>query len=245
MQIDVLGIGFDNVTLIQAVEKAVSLIGKVGYAVTPNPEMLCKSHKNEEFKNVLLGADIVIADGIGVVKASRKLGRPLPERVPGIEFANALMKELASRGKRLFLLGAKPGVAQRAAERLVLEHPGLVIAGTNDGYFDDGDAAVLEKLKAAAPDVIFVCLGAPRQELWIKSRIADFEGIFMVGLGGSMDHWAGDVKRAPALFRKLGLEWLFRLLSHPSRLGRAVFIPRFLRLVRIQKRMERRNQKYV
>ena len=127
----------------------------------------------------------------------------------------------------MFLLGAKPGVAEQAGKRLETMFPGLVIAGAYDGYFKD-DAPVVEAVNAAHPDLLLVCLGAPKQELWMQHNQSVLNVGLMAGLGGSLDVFAGNVKRAPKLFQKLGLEWFYRLLKEPKRIGRMMKLPKFL-----------------
>lgn len=240
MKVDVLGIGFDSVTVADAVSRALSMIGdgRPHYIVTPNPEILYKCTVNDDIHSAVRDADLILADGIGVVRASNKLGRPLPERVAGFDFANSLLPELAKRGLRLFMLGSKPGLADKAAENLRKSHSGLLVCGTNDGYFKD-DGQMTYKIVESGADVVFVCLGAPKQELWMAKNIGNVGHAVMVGLGGSIDHWAGVMKRAPLIFRKLGLEWLYRFVRYPSRLGRAFVIPKFLAAVKRQAKEER------
>ena len=137
MRTDVLGVGFDDLTLEEAAEAGARLAEAEGfhYTVTPNPEFLLAARKDPGFRQALLGADLVLADGVGVVYSARILGRPLKGRVPGIEFAQRLLRWMAAHGKRLFLLGAKPGVAELAAANLKSTYPGLIVCGTHDGYF--------------------------------------------------------------------------------------------------------------
>ena len=229
LRIDVLGVGFDNVTLEGAVAAAGEMLAEGGfhYAVTPNAEFVQRAEKDEAFRAALNKADLVLPDGIGVVHAAKILGRPLQGRVPGCDFAAALAGQLAKTGGRLFLLGAKPGVAEQAARNLQASHPGLIVCGTHDGYFTD-DGAVVEQIRAAGADVVFVCLGAPKQEYWMIQNGPDTGASFLIGLGGSLDVFAGTVKRAPAAWQKLGLEWLYRLLMQPSRAGRMAKLPLFL-----------------
>ncbi len=229
MRTDVLGVAIDNVTLEEAVCLAVDLIRKGGshLAATPNPEMIQAAKRDPELSSVLAGASLVLPDGIGVIYAAKILGRPLKGRVPGIEFASALMKRMAEEGFRLYLLGAKPGVAETAATNLSAEIPGLVICGTHDGYFQES-GPVVQSIRESAADVVFVCLGSPKQEKWIASHGEETGAGLLIGLGGSLDIFAGEVRRAPALFQKLGLEWLYRLITQPSRIGRMIRLPGIL-----------------
>ncbi len=229
MRIDVLGVQFDNVTMERAVETAAAMISEGGphYAVTPNAEFVQRAEKDEQFRTALNGANLVLPDGIGVVYAAKILGRPLQGRVPGCDFAAALCGWMAKNEKKLFLLGAKPGVAEQAAANLEKAHPGLQICGTHDGYFKE-DAPVVEAIRAAGADVVFVCLGAPKQEYWMIQNGEATGASFLIGLGGSLDVFAGTVKRAPETWQKLGLEWLYRLLKQPSRIGRMAKLPLFL-----------------
>lgn len=226
---DVLGVGFDNVTMAEAVERALALIdAREGrYVVTPNPEIVMLAKENPALKEALAGADIVLPDGAGIVKGAAILGRPMKEKVPGIDFACGVMARLAERGDSVYLFGAKPGVAEAAAETLRTKFPGLVISGTSDGYFSD-DGPIIEKIKDAAPDLLLVCLGAPKQELWMAKMSGKLPVGLMVGLGGSLDVFAGTVKRAPEAWQKLDLEWLYRLIKEPRRIGRMMKLPLFV-----------------
>ncbi len=226
---DVLGVGFDNVTMAEAVERALALIdSREGrYVVTPNPEIVMLAKENPALKEALAGADIVLPDGAGIVKGAAILGRPMKEKVPGIDFACGVMARLAERGGSVYLFGAKPGVAETAAETLRTKFPGLVISGTSDGYFSD-DGPIIEKIKDAAPDLLLVCLGAPKQELWMAKMSGKLPVGLMVGLGGSLDVFAGTVKRAPVAWQKLDLEWLYRLIKEPRRIGRMMKLPLFV-----------------
>lgn len=226
---DVLGVGFDNVTKAEAVERALALIdAREGrYVVTPNPEIVMLAKENPALKEALAEADIVLPDGAGIVKGAAILGRPMKEKVPGIDFACGVMARLAERGGSVYLFGAKPGVAEAAAETLRTKFPGLVISGTSDGYFSD-DGPIIEKIKDAAPDFLLVCLGAPKQELWMAKMSGKLPVGLMVGLGGSLDVFAGTVKRAPEAWQKLDLEWLYRLLKEPRRIGRMMKLPLFV-----------------
>lgn len=229
MRVDILGVGFDDVTLEEAAERGMALLDQPGahLVATPNPEIVEIARQDPDFAGILENASLVIPDGIGVVYASKILGRPLKGRVPGIEFAAALMEKMAAEGRRLFLLGAKPGVAELARVNLKEQYPGLVVCGTHDGYFKE-DGPVVEAILQSQADAVFVCLGAPKQENWIAQNGEATGAHLLVGLGGSLDIFAGQVKRAPEGFRKLGLEWFYRLCTQPSRIGRMAKLPLFL-----------------
>lgn len=241
-RIDVLGVGFDDLTMEEAIEAALPLAaGRVAaYAVTPNPEIVMMARSDGALARALGGADLVLADGIGVVKGAQILGTPLKGRVPGIDFACALMERLAERGGSVYLFGAKPGVAERAGEELARRYPGLEIAGASDGYFTD-DEPVVEKINAASPDLLMVCLGSPKQELWMETHAGVLSVGLMAGLGGSLDVLAGEVKRAPESWQKLGLEWLYRLIKEPRRIGRMMKLPLFVLEAAGQRIRGRRN----
>lgn len=229
MRTDVLGVAFDNVTLDEAVDRALAMLKEDGphMVATPNPEIVQRAGKDREFAGILSQADLVIPDGVGVVYAAKILGRPLKGRVPGIDFASALMGRIAGTGKRLFLLGAAPGVAEQAAANLRAKYPGLEICGARDGFFKE-DGPVVDAIREARADVVFVCLGFPKQEKWIAAHGEAAGARLYAGLGGSLDVFAGKAERAPEGFQRLGLEWLYRLMKEPSRIGRMAKLPLFL-----------------
>ena len=237
MRIDILGVGFDNVTMEQAVAEGVRLMGADGahYVVTPNPEIVETCREDDEAMEAVRRADLMIAEGIGVVYGAKILGTPLKGRVPGVEFAQNLMARMAEGGKSLFLLGAKPGVAEQAAEKLKARYPGLRIAGTHDGYFKE-DGPVIESIRQSGADVVFVCLGAPKQEKWMARNGAATGAHLLCGLGGSLDVFAGVVERAPKFWSDHGLEWFYRLCKEPRRIGRMMKLPLFLIHVKQEKR---------
>lgn len=226
MRIDVLGVGFDNLTMTEAVERGMELVRSPGphYVVTPNPEIVEVCREDSGARAAVNGADLVLPDGIGVIKGAAMLGTPLKERTPGVEFATHLMDKLAEEGKSLYLLGAKPGVAEQAGAKLAAAHPGLRIAGTHDGYFKE-DGPVVAAIRQSGADVVFVCLGAPKQEKWI-ARFGLLTGAKMaIGLGGALDVFAGNVERAPEKWQKMGMEWAYRLSREPKRFGRMAKLP--------------------
>ncbi len=239
MRIDVLGVGFDNVTMDEAVDRGMELLHEPGthYVATPNPEIVEVCRENPAARQAVNGASLVLPDGIGVVKGAKMLGTPLKARVPGIEFAAGLMERMAEEERSLYLLGAKPGVAETAGKKLAEKYPGLNIAGTHDGYFQE-DAPVVEAIRASGADCVFVCLGAPKQELWMSRHGAATGARLLCGLGGSLDVFAGVVERAPKFWSDHGLEWFYRLCGDPRRAGRMMRLPLFL--VHVQKEKRRR-----
>lgn len=229
MRINILGVGFDNVTMDEALARGEELLCSEGahYVVTPNPEIVETCRADAAANAAVNGADLVLPDGIGIVYGAKILHQPLRGRVPGIEFGTGMIERCAKLGKSVYLLGAKPGVAEQAAENLKNRFPGLVIAGTHDGYFKE-DAPIAAEIKASGADMALVCLGAPKQELWMQRNAPRLRVGLMAGLGGSLDVFAGNVKRAPKFFQKLGLEWFYRLIKEPKRIGRMMKLPKFL-----------------
>ncbi len=217
---------FDNLTREEAARAGARLLeeDRFHYVVTPNPEFLLAAEKDPDFRRVLNGADLALPDGIGVVYSAKIMGRPLKARVPGIEFAEDMLACLDERGGRLFLLGARPGVAEKAGENILARYPNITLCGTQDGYFRD-EETVLLKVAAARPDLLFVCLGAPKQEKWMARWGRHTGARLAIGLGGALDVFAGNVERAPESWQKLGLEWAYRLKKEPQRAGRMARLP--------------------
>jgi len=229
MRINILGVGFDNVTMAEAVEIGRVLLGSEGahYVVTPNPEIVETCRADAEAMAAVNSADLVLPDGIGVIYGAKMLKTPLRERVPGIEFGTAMLEYCALCGKSVFLLGAKPGVAEQAAQNMKERFSGLVVAGTKDGYFKD-DAEAAEAIRQSGAELAFVCLGAPKQEKFMAKYGEATGAKLLLGLGGSLDVFAGVAQRAPEFYCKHNLEWFYRLVKNPSRAGRMMKLPLFL-----------------
>lgn len=228
-RLNILGVGVDTFDMKGATDFLMSAIEKDGLTsvYTPNSEIILHAYKNPDYCEALNRADLITPDGIGVVYASKILRRPLPERVSGFDLANELLKKCATSGKTLYLFGGKPGVAQRAAEKIVSLYPGINIVGISDGYFDaEKEQKIIDDINDKSPDILFVCLGFPKQEYWIDAH-SDLNARVAMGIGGSLDVFAGEVKRAPEIFQKLGLEWLYRLMKQPSRFIRMLALPKF------------------
>ena len=237
-----MGVGFDNLIKQEFVDRARQMLQtkERGYCVTPNAEIVYEAVHDDSFRNLLNSAALVLPDGAGVVLGAKILGTPLKEKVPGIEFGEEVCKLLSEHSGRLYLLGSKPGIAEQAGENLAKKYPGLVICGAADGYFKE-EAAVVEKINETQPDVIFVCLGAPKQEKFIKNHFDELNATLMLGLGGSLDGYAGVAQRAPRWMINLSLEWLYRLIKEPKRLGRMMRLPKFVLICFREKLRRKKN----
>lgn len=236
MKINILGVAFDALTLGEAEERADALLcsGAGGYIVTANPEIVLRCREDAAYAAAVNGAKLVLADGVGDLCAARILGTPLPGRVAGADLVPRLLARLAERGGSVFLYGARPGVAERAGESLQSACPGLRIAGTENGYISD-ETALLEALEREKPDLLLLGLGAPRQELWMAKNRQRTPAV-MIGVGGLLDVFAGDIPRAPEAWQRLGLEWLYRLLREPRRFKRVIRLPKILLLALRERR---------
>ena len=237
-KVDVLGCKFDNVNMQEAVDICKGFIksDKGNLIVTPNPEIVMRAKDDEEFKNIINSAELVIPDGIGIIKAGNILKTPLKERVAGYDLICNLL-ELGKDGSiSFYFFGSKPGYAEEAKQKMEEKYPNIKILGTHTGYFKlEEEEAIVGEIRSLKPDVLLVGIGAPKQEKFINKY--KNEGFFKIGIGcgGSIDVLAGEVKRAPKLFIKLHLEWLYRLLKQPSRLGRMMVLPKFMKEVKKQK----------
>lgn len=190
------------------------------FVVTANPEIFMQADGEEELSEMLLSNHTtLIADGIGIVKGAKMLGIPVAQRIPGVELAEFLLSSCASLGKRVYLFGAQKEVLETLKRTLSHQYPQLVIAGSCDGYVSDKDA-VFDEILRLQPDLVLVALGVPQQEKLIYRHLEEFSKGIFVGVGGSFDVLSGLKARAPKLFIRLNLEWLYRILKEPSRLKR-------------------------
>lgn len=209
--------------------------GERRFIVTANPEIVMKARQDASYRQAVQRADYTIADGIGIVKAADWKGEPLPERIAGYDVMRNLLQIAEEKGYSCFFLGAAEEVNERAVQEVKRLHPNLKIAGRHHGFFELKDDTVLEQVKTANPDMVFVALGLPRQENWIAKHLDQFEkGLFM-GVGGSFDVLAGEVKRAPGIWIKLNLEWAYRALRQPARILRLMTVFHFMFLARFKK----------
>ena len=237
--VDILGVAVDRTTLEEAAATVADFVERARRAgvaeprlvVTPNAEMIYRASHDPQVKAILNGADLAVPDGAGVVLASRILGRGLLERVTGIDLMERILATAAERGYRVYLLGSRPEVIRAAAENIVARHRGLTLAGFHHGYFADGTAAeeeIVAAIAASRAEILFAGMGSPKQEIWLAHRLAATGAAVGVGVGGSLDVYAGTARRAPAWMRQAGLEWLYRLVREPRRAGRMLALPLFL-----------------
>lgn len=230
----ILGVRVDNLSLDYALGRLEAFLrdGLNHIIVTPDSPALLTALEDEEYRRILEEADMVLPDGVGVVLASKLVGQPIKKRLPGIDLMNAILERAAFYGRRVFLLGSREGVAERAAINIERAFPGIKVVGVHHGYFgEDEEEEVIRKIRDLKPDYLFVAMGVPKQEKWMY-RNRDKLGVpIMMGVGGSLDVWAGDVKRAPLIFRKLCLEWLYRALREPWRWKKIIKLYRLIWLL--------------
>ena len=230
-KIDILGVKVDSVTMAQAVAQVEGYMDerKNVLIATANAEMIMRATHDEELKNILNDAALVVPDGAGTVWAAHHLGYEMPERVAGFDLAQELMRIAPSKKQKVFFFGSAPGVAEKAKAKAEELYPGIEIVGTRDGYFKPEDEpAIIEEIKAAQPDLLLAALGVPKQEKWLNVHLKELGVPVAIGVGGTLDVMAGVMKRAPYWMQKAKLEWLFRGLLQPKRAGRLMALPKFV-----------------
>jgi N-acetylglucosaminyldiphosphoundecaprenol N-acetyl-beta-D-mannosaminyltransferase len=228
----------------EAMGRFAAMMGAEGCCqiVTPNSEIIWSAAKDGELKGIISGADLIMPDGIGIVYASRIIGRPLGERVTGIDFLAKVLEWLAAGGGKAYFLGSKPGVAEKAAANMMEKYPGLHVAGARDGYFaEDEEEGIVAEINGSGADFLCVALGSPKQEKFISRNKGRLKVKVAIGVGGSFDVMAGVLKRAPEFYRKHGLEWLYRLKQQPYRIKRMAVLPLFLIRVLAKDGLRRRK----
>ncbi len=228
--VNILGVNVDKVTFDEALSKAEALLESDGASAifTPNPEIIMLACEDAEMMGILNSADLCTADGIGVVYGAKILKQPVPERVAGFDLTCALLEKLSKKGYGVFLFGAKPGVADMAKAKLEEKYPGILISGTRNGYFrPEDEEKIVEEINSSGAKLLLVCLGAPKQEKWIAAHRDKLSVNLCMGVGGTLDVIAGVTQRAPEIFIKLNLEWAYRILKNPSRIGRFMALPKF------------------
>jgi len=231
---EILGTPVDALTYGDAVEKVRASIStrEPLWILAVNPEKIMKTLKDRKLKKLLLCADLFIPDGVGILWAGKILGKPFRQRVTGVDLLMTLVAEAAQKKWRIYLLGAEPGVAEAVAQKLGKSYPGLIVSGSRDGYFQvEEETEVVEEIKQARPDLLFVGMGSPKQEEFIQTYRQELGVPVCMGVGGSFDVISGKKKRAPRFLQRLGLEWTWRLVKEPTRISRMSVLPKFMLMV--------------
>lgn len=232
--VNILGVPVDNLDMREAldlIEKFILELDDIRCRVvyTPNPEMIMKAQEDKELMEILNDSDLNVPDGIGVVIASRLLKKPLKTRVAGYDLMMEVIRLCHEKGYSICFLGGQPGVAEEARSRVQKQFNGIKITGAYHGYYSpDYEEVLLQEINIKAPDVLFVGMGVPKQEKWIHKYKSELYSGVCIAVGGSFDVLAGRVKRAPKIFQRLGLEWLYRLITQPWRYKRMLALPRFM-----------------
>ncbi|MCX7800505.1 MAG: WecB/TagA/CpsF family glycosyltransferase [Fimbriimonadales bacterium] len=230
-RVHILGLPVDRVDVDTAMARIAEFIrgSEPRVVVTADAAGLVLAQQDPEFAQIVRGADLVTPDSVGVLWAARRLGKPIRQRVSGVDLVDLVCAKSSELGWRVFLLGAAPGVAEMAAERLRLRHPGCNIVGTRHGFFPpESDDVVAREIAEHRPDVLFVAMGMPRQEKFIWSTRELIGAKVAMGVGGSLDVHSGRVRRAPRWVQRIGLEWLWRSLLNPRKIAKAKNLPLFL-----------------
>lgn len=229
----------DNITLDEAtiiVEKFL-MEDKLKVIYTPNTEIVMAAKEDKKIRDIINDGDLVTPDGIGLIYGSRIKKKPLKERVTGFDLSIKILEIANEKGYSLFLLGGKEGVAKAAGENIIKKYPNIKLVGYHHGYFKgshighnnhEEELSIIHRINEVKPDIIFVGLGFPKQEIWIDTNKKRLKSKVIIGNGGTMDILSGNAKRAPEVFQKLGLEWLYRLIKEPSRIRRQMVIPKFM-----------------
>lgn len=229
---DILGIPVTAYTMDEAVEKLTDAVekGQRCFTVTANAEIIMLAQGDSEYRDILVNtADLILPDGAGTVWAGNHLGYHVPERVAGYDLYLRLLEEAAQKKLPVYFLGGTPGVAEKAAAEGARRWPGLEVAGCHDGYFKaEEEEKIVDAINESGAVMLFAALGAPKQEKWLAKYGDKLKPRLLMGIGGSFDVLAGKVKRAPECFQKARLEWFYRLVKQPSRLGRMAALPKFV-----------------
>ncbi len=238
-KVEILGVQVNSLTMAEAVDTVEGFIehGNSTLIATANAEMIMRATYDEELCHILNSADLVVPDGAGTVWAAGYLGHPMPERVAGYDLAQELMKVAPTRKQKIYFFGSAPGVADKAKTKAEEWYPGINIVGTRNGYFSaEDEVEIIKDIKEKKPDILLVALGVPKQEKWLYAHLKELNVPVSIGVGGSFDVMAGVMQRAPLWMQKAKLEWLFRGLKQPSRIGRLMALPKFVLKVMASKK---------
>ncbi|RYG36224.1 glycosyltransferase [bacterium] len=238
-QIRILGVPVDVVTMSDAMAKLETFVasGKPHFVITADASSIVQAQTDPDLKALYDRADLVTPDSAGVLWASPRFGHKLTERVSGVDMVDHVCALSAEKGYRVYFLGAAPGIAELAAERMRLRYPGCHIVGARHGYFPaESDTVIAEEVAKENPDFLFVAMGIPRQEKFILATQKIIGARVAMGVGGSLDVFSGTVKRAPKLMQKMRLEWAWRFMLNPKKIGKVMLLPKFIGLVLRSKR---------
>ena len=238
-KVAILDVNVDSVKMTEAIDIVENLMAgqKPAFIATANAEMIMMADQDESLKCILNHADLVVPDGAGTVWAARHLGVAMPERVAGYDLTQHLLARAPQTKRKIFFFGSAPGVADKAKIKAEAEYPGIQIVGVRDGYFKkEQEQEIIDQIKNAHPDLLLAALGVPKQEKWLYEHLQELNVPVSIGVGGTLDVMAGVMKRAPLWMQKAKLEWLFRGLLQPKRIGRLMALPRFVIKVYAQKK---------
>ena len=232
-KVRILGIDVDNIDIEEAGKLTKELIENSNKSckmiVAPNTEFIMMAQKDEEFYNILRGADLATPDSVGVIIGGKLQKKPLKQRIPGQMYFRKVLEVGEKEGWTFYLLGGKDDVPALASENLKKIYPNIKIVGYHEGFFEkDSEEKVIEEINKLQPNVLFVAMGAPIQEKWIAKHKHELKVDVAAGQGGTFDYEAGKIKRAPVVFQKLGIEWFWRLMLQPSRFFRMIVLPIYL-----------------
>ena len=230
-KVDILGVRVDALTMAEAVSRAERYMDERACVMiaTANAEMIMRATHDEELRDILNHAALVVPDGAGTVWAAHHLGAEMPERVAGYDLAQELMRRAPEKKRRIYFFGSAPGVADKAKKKAEELYPGIEIVGTRNGYFRPSDEEdILKEIRERKPDLLLAALGVPKQEKWLNAHREELGVPLSIGVGGTLDVMAGVMKRAPRWMQRAKLEWLFRGMLQPKRAGRLLALPKFV-----------------
>lgn len=230
---EVLGYKFINNSMDELVAVLDNKItnSKKTFVVTANPEIITYASTHSSYETVIKGSDYITPDGVGIIMASKILGNPLKERLAGFDLMERLLQLSDKKKLSIYFLGTKPNIIDLTVANIQKKYPHIHIAGFHHGYFKNEEEKIISEIQQQNPDIVFVGLGFPKQEKWISKNIPHFNRGIFIGVGGCLNVWAGVDKRAPKVWRKLNIEWLYRVIQQPSRAKRILAIPVFLNQV--------------
>lgn len=235
----ILGVPFDTGTMKETADRAISMMKESGQHIicTPNPEIVMEAQTDSELMGILRAADMVTPDGVGILWASKYAEEKINERVSGYDLVINIFERMKDTDLTVYMFGGAPGVAAKAAEMMAIKYEGLKIVGVHDGYFNAKEENnIIADIKKQKPSLLLVGLGSPKQEKWIYNNLRLTGAKLAIGIGGSFDVMSGNLKRAPELVCKLGIEWLYRLVKQPARFNRMLRLPKFVLKVRKEMR---------